>query len=441
VVVGGGETGAELAHVAGDVGSKPALMALRRGMTVIGPYLPLPLADRIPDARTPPVDLNERRVLSLLPHPLKNFIFTRDKESIFALRDQNPGKHSVVHLLDRVAGAMTSLVIVPFFIMGNVAADVFKELTHPLFWTVDKQSFRQPNGPEMSKEMKLATSLPSLPPVRLQRNTEQLYEYTRRATWFRMQGYTTWHYQQVRSLLEEFSGARHTQNFLTKSDDFIYNLMDHSLELRPGIAGYEGTNTVVFEDRSRAEIDIVVWCTGYQPQVPFLSQLLGESGRSTNGTRRQLDGTEFFKNVFHPQFGDSLAFIGFARPQLGAMPPIAEIQARWFGAVLAGDATLPTKESMEVEIAADQIQYESKVFAERMRSTVDFGRYTADIARRAGCFPDVGFRTFFQDYELWRAFWFGPVLPQSYRLDDGGVRGSEARARLKSTYITFFTRE
>lgn len=447
VVVGGGETGAELAHVAADVGSEPALMSLRRGITVIGPYLPLPLADRVPDARTPPVDLNERRVLSLLPHPLKHFIFTRDKEGVFSLRDQNPGKHTLGHLVDRVALALGSLMIVPFFIAGNVAADVCQEVAHPLFWSSSKPPFREPNGSELSNEMQKATCLPATPPVRLQRDTEQLLEYTKRATWFRMQGYTTWHYQQVRSLLEEYSGARHTQNFLTKSDDFIYNLLDHSLELRPGIASYEGTNTVVFDDGSRADVDIVVWCTGYQPRVPFLADLLkqdgggiGNASGSSDACDGRLDGQELFKNVFHPKLGESFAFIGFARPQLGAMPPIAELQARWFGAVLDGEARLPSPEEMEAEMAADRVQYGSRIFASRLRSSVDFGRYTADVARRAGCFPDIGLRAFFSDFALWQAFWFGPVLPQAYRIADAGERGEEARARLKNTYLTFFTR-
>jgi dimethylaniline monooxygenase (N-oxide forming) len=296
--------------------------------------------------------------------------------------------------------------------------------------------------------MQKATCLPATPAVRLERDTQQLLEYTKRAAWFRMQGYTSLHYQQVRSLLEEYSGARHTQNFLTKSDDFIYNLLDHSLELRPGIASFEGTNTVVFDDGSRADVDYVVWCTGYQPKVPFLSDLLDEDGGgngnaagSTGSGDSHLDGQELFKNVFHPKLGDSFAFIGFARPQLGAMPPLAELQARWFGAVLDSEAKLPTAEEMAAEMVADREQYGSRVFAHRLRSSVDFGRYTADVARRAGCFPDIGLRTFFSDFALWQAFWFGPVLPQAYRIDDAGERGAEARARLKNTYLTFFTRQ
>merc|ERR1712087_526278 len=143
-----------------------------------------------------------------------------------------------------------------------------------------------------------------------------------------------------------------------------------------------------------------------------------------------VDGQELFKNVFHPKLGESLAFIGFARPQLGAMPPIAELQARWFGAVLDKEVALPSPAEMDLEIQSNSDQYASKVFAQRLRNTVDFAKYTADVAQRAGCYPDMGLRAMVTDFALWRAFWFGPVLPQSYRLNDGGERGVEAKRRI-----------
>jgi len=290
-------------------------------------------------------------------------------------------------------------------------------------------------------EMECAVLRPKFPPQRLQRDLTQLMEYNERAIRFRMRGYTTRHYQEVRSLLEEYSGAEHSQNFLTKSDDFIYDLLDRSLELRPAVAGYEGTRTVVFNNGSRVDADVVVWCTGYTPKVPFLSGLLsGDAVSGHSGADEMLDGQDLFKNVFHPSLGNSLAFIGFARPQLGAMPPIAELQARWFAAVLDGDVGLPSPDEMRQEMSVDRMRYAEKVFAGRLRSSVDFGKYTTDIAQRAGCYPDVGLRIFFTDFALWSAFWFGPVLPQAYRIDEGGHRGAEARRRLLEVYLTFFSR-
>merc|ERR1719456_1279099 len=99
-----------------------------------------------------------------------------------------------------------------------------------------------------------------------------------RATDFYMRGFTAKHYRDVRSLLEEYSGARHGSNFFTKTDDIIYDILDRSLEVRPGIAAFEGKNTVVFDDGSRADADMVVWCTGYQPKLPFLEEALKDAG-------------------------------------------------------------------------------------------------------------------------------------------------------------------
>jgi hypothetical protein len=442
VTVGGGETGAEMAHVAADVGKGPAFMSLRRGMTVIGTYPPLPLAGRHPDARTPPVDLNERRVVTILPPELKHFVFTRDDSSIFALRDGNPGKHTLSRLMDKLFSGVGSLVVTPFLIGGNTLGQIAHELTLPGFWTMSKSQFQAPNSIAMSAEMSKATQLGESPPQRLQRDLTQLNNYTQRASLFRMRGYTTRHYQEVRSLLEEYSGARHSQNFLTKSDDFIYNLLDHSLELRPAVTAYQGTNSVVFADGSCTEADVVVWCTGYQPRIPFLSNVLTDQSSSRqNEPSDWLDGQDLFKNVFHPSLGNSLAFIGFARPQLGAMPPIAELQSRWFGAVLDGESVLPNESDMQKEMLVDQGRYGEKIFAGRLRSSVDFGKYTAEIAQRAGCYPDVGFSTLFKDYALWRAFWLGPVIPQAYRVGDTGERGAEARRRLVEVYETFFSRD
>jgi dimethylaniline monooxygenase (N-oxide forming) len=261
-----------------------------------------------------------------------------------------------------------------------------------------------------------------------------------RATDFYMRGFTARHYRDIRSLLEEYSGARHGANFFTKQDDIIYDILDWSLEVRSSISRFEGTNTVVFDDGTRADVDAIVWCTGYQPELPFLDEAFRDAGtgQSSGGF---FDGQTLYKHVFHPRLGDSLAFIGFARPQIGAMPPIAELQARWFGAVLSGESALPGSSAMEEEAVADRSKFEAeKIFSGRLRSSVDFAKYTSDVAQKAGCYPDVGFQLLFSDPLLWQAFWLGPVLPQSYRIADAGARGETARAKMKEIYRTFLTR-
>jgi len=139
-------------------------------MSVIGRYLPMPLADRTPDARTPPVDLNERRVVSLLPSSLKHFIFTRS--GFFELRDEHPGKHTLGRLLASLAGSAANLVAMPFFISGGALAELVATLSRPEFWALEKPAFRQPDGTMMSVELGSITARsPAEPTGRLHRDT------------------------------------------------------------------------------------------------------------------------------------------------------------------------------------------------------------------------------------------------------------------------------
>lgn len=438
VVVGGGETGAELAHVAAVAGVKPGMLSLRRGITTIGPYLPLPLSGRMPDARTPPVDLNERRFVSLLPEEFKSFVFTQS--GVFELRDDNPAKRSPGRVAMSVFAMFSGIVqgaLVALSSIGGAAVELGSSVTTPTFWDTSVVPFHSPDGKELSEKMSTSIANIKKDKFGMQRDTSQLDDYTRRAAEFRLRGFNASHYREIRCLLEEYSGARHTANFLTKSDDFIYDLMDGSLQLKPAITGFGGGSSILFEDGSQEDADVVVCCTGYSPAVPFVDDpglVLGEGGI--------LDPAgQLYKRVFSPTCGKSLGFIGFARPQIGAMPPIAELQARWFAAVLADEVALPDVASMEAAVVTDAAAYEAKIFSRRLRASVDFAKYTKELATLSGCYPDVGIREFFTSNLLWRAFWLGPVLPQAYRIGDPSEKGLAARRYLETTYQTFFTRE
>lgn len=431
VVVGGGEMGAELAHAAATAGK--GILSLRRGITCIGQYYPLPLAGRMHDIREAPLDLGYPRIFNMLSEKWRSFIFT-NSSGIYELRDDNPAKHSPMRLaaasLGAVKGVVTGL-LVAISALGGIFREAYLGFSNASFWDPATVPFRTPDGGQLSMQMRdvhAGIARQSLP---IQRDSGQLNAYMARAADFRMRGFTEAHYREVRSLLEEYSGAQHCSNFLTKSDDFIYDILDARLEVRPGIKYFQ-ERSVVFDDGSAVEADLVVFCTGYEPHLPFLSPQL----HLPCGPTGVLDPTGLYKRVFPPAL-QGIGFIGFARPQLGAMPPIAELQARWFAAVLAGDAQLPELEQMQAAISAESEAYNTKVFAGRLRASVNFGLYTAELAQHAGCYPDIGFSTFFSDNALWRAFWLGPCLPQAFRIGDASERGERARSYLKRTYEAF----
>ncbi|KAF9730101.1 hypothetical protein PMIN04_011931 [Paraphaeosphaeria minitans] len=90
--------------------------------------------------------------------------------------------------------------------------------------------------------------------------------------------------------------------------------------------------------------DMVVFCTGYKPLIPFLdcnagrrfseqAPIVESDGEHSEGWNYNPRG--LVRGIW-PRDDPSLAFVGFARPNLGAIPPLAEMQAQlWITKLLA----------------------------------------------------------------------------------------------------------
>jgi hypothetical protein len=227
--------------------------------------------------------------------------------------------------------------------------------------------------------------------------------YMERAGRFRASGYDWRDYRRIRGCLEYFAGGWHRSNFYSKSDDFIYDIMEGRLTVHPKILHIDG-KIIHFENGDCFEADLVVSCSGYQTEFPFLD--------------RHVDGRDLFKNVFLPGIS-TLGFIGFARPEIGAMPPIAELQSRWLEAVLSGRAVLPSQEQMKAAMEQDNRKAkQTKVFAERLTHSVRFISYMDEIAGLAGY--GIRYQRLLRDPKLLLRVLFGPALPAHYWLSQEG---------------------
>ncbi|NEO23020.1 MAG: NAD(P)-binding domain-containing protein [Moorea sp. SIO4A5] len=127
---------------------------------------------------------------------------------------------------------------------------------------------------------------------------------------------------------------------VTKSDDFIHRVIEGKLNLRRDLVGFDG-DEVIFSDGIRHRADVVIFAHGYFPSFPFLKYPKDVQA---------LHPANMYLNMFHPEIGDSLAFCGFARPKIGAIPPTGELQARLFALVAAGKRLLPDARFMERDI-------------------------------------------------------------------------------------------
>lgn len=198
------------------------------------------------------------------------------------------------------------------------------------------------------------------------------------------------------------SNAGHGEQFATKSEGIARAVANNKSVLKPQISSFE-ENGVVFEDGSKFEADTVIFCTGYKLTFPFLKM-------------EELDSRSLYKNCFHTDYGSTLCFIGLARPAIGSVPPISELQARWFSRILSEDCVLPGKEEMEREIEADAAAHKNnfKVVSERLTGLVNFTYYMDEIAGFIGCKPK--WKDLVKSPSLLLRVYFNPFLSCQYRL-------------------------
>ena len=143
------------------------------------------------------------------------------------------------------------------------------------------------------------------------------------------------------------------------------------------------------------QADLVVLCTGYRQHFPFLD------GAGEDGADAALPNEHCIVDAKDPR----LAFIGFVRPNVGAIPPMAEIQAMWWIQRLRGAIPGPRK----------PYSYETyHLFAAKHQYSVDYGQYVHELARDIGAAPDV--LALWQEPRIAVAYGIGQALLPFFRL-------------------------
>lgn len=158
----------------------------------------------------------------------------------------------------------------------------------------------------------------------------------------------------------------------TLSQDLLYLSGRGLIGFKPNIKEFEG-KTVVFEDGSRQDFDIIIYATGYKICFPFLKHYPEFDVEESNNLR-------LYKRVIHPDF-QNLFFVALLQP-LGAIMPLAELQAKWIAKIVAGECKLPAKDEMLRSIEKDAKKL-TKRFDESPRHTleVDFFHYRDSIKK------------------------------------------------------------
>ena len=221
-------------------------------------------------------------------------------------------------------------------------------------------------------------------------------------------------------LLRE-SGGTFTEQFGTKNDEFVRAIATGRCRRVPAIARFDGER-VVFVDGSAFTPDLVIFCTGFETRVPFLDA--------------QLAGAPRYLHAFNPDVGASLAFIGFLRPAFGAIPPLAELQARWFALLQSGAVKLPSREVMQQSI--DYWTHYRAHFFGALKKTlphlVEHTPFCDALAERIGCKPawqDIRRESRRFCYK----FMAGPFVAAQYRLVGPHAKPEIARAVIENAPV------
>ena len=156
----------------------------------------------------------------------------------------------------------------------------------------------------------------------------------------------------------------------TISDTILHRLTHGEVVPRPGVRALE-RERVRFADGGAEEVDVIVWCTGYDVTVPYLAPgLLSHAP----------DELPLFKQVFSFDHPD-LFFVGLIQ-STGSAVPIVERQSELVADHLTGRYALPSRARRRRSVSRRRARA-ARRYGERKRPAmrVEFDGYMHDIAR------------------------------------------------------------
>lgn len=161
----------------------------------------------------------------------------------------------------------------------------------------------------------------------------------------------------------------------------------------------------------------VVLCTGYTQTFDWLHPSYPTAASAT------------VRNIVSPD-DTSIAFIGFVRPGVGAIPPIAEQQAMWWTALILHKMVIPTDPPHYHLLAKE---------SSRIKYGVDHSAYMSTLAKDFGGAP--GLVELYHEYGLkvLLVYCFGAAFVTFYRLV-GPFRSKEAPEIAKTELAETITR-
>ncbi|WP_020519166.1 flavin-containing monooxygenase [Catelliglobosispora koreensis] len=173
--------------------------------------------------------------------------------------------------------------------------------------------------------------------------------------------------------LERYGLQRPEHGFLedhpTLSDALLSRISHGEIRPRRGIERIDG-KTVSFADGTSDDVDVIVWCTGYRIDLPFLDPAL---------LKPSAEMMPLYRRVFHLT-APGLMFAGLMQ-STGAALPVVEAQGKLIAAYLSGDYTLPSPQRQRADCAQQLKAAHQRWGDRRPAMRIDFDGYLALMER------------------------------------------------------------
>lgn len=203
------------------------------------------------------------------------------------------------------------------------------------------------------------------------------------------------------------SPAPYWGQFFNKNADILLHHIDLGAVKPKGDISKVKDNLVMFADGTEETFDIIIFCSGYKTSFPFLNE--GNYNIPIN---------DHFKFMFNND-DPSLAFIGFARPIVGSIPGLAEMQSMYASKVFSNKITLPNKKVRDFIIEKDkksQLLMYGKT-SMRISGLVHHFKYSDELAVESEIYPNY-FKLFLKNPKKWFYAVIAPHHNCQYLLND-----------------------
>ncbi|XP_063988491.1 senecionine N-oxygenase-like [Diachasmimorpha longicaudata] len=136
-----------------------------------------------------------------------------------------------------------------------------------------------------------------------------------------------------------------TKIYLSHNKGDVTLQMPKNIELRAGLISING-NTLTFDDDTTAEVDDIIYCTGYKFTYPFLSDRI-ELSTADNHVE------PLYKHLIHTEM-PNLFFMGL--PDTSFNIPLAYIQSQYIMGLLEGRLELPSPMEMRTNMLEEKLK-------------------------------------------------------------------------------------